>query len=429
MRNFLQKILTVLARAYIVKYKPAIVAVTGNVGKTSTKEAIGAVLASHKRVRVSGGNLNNELGVPLTILGDWSEKYYRHGSSLNLWFMVLLQGVLGLISQKDYPEILVLEYGADHPGDIGQLVKLYKPQVSVVTAVGEIPVHVEYFSSPEAVATEKSKLVRTLDAGGLAVLNYDDPVVYGMKEVTKAQVKTFGTGDKASVRISNIDITTDNKGRPMGINFKLHMDGSFVPVKIHGSLGKGQAYASAAAMLVGWHFGLNMVQISQGLISYQGTPGRLRIIKGIKDSIIVDDTYNSAPAAMHLALDTLQECSAPRKIAVLGDMLELGKYSIEAHRAVGNKAGNLVNVLVCVGEKAKFIADSAANQMSKDSIFIFHTSDEAKLKVQELIEPGDLVLVKGSQGMRMEKIIEEIMLEPGRKGELLVRQSKKWQAK
>ncbi len=429
MQSLLQKIITLLAQAYLRRYNPAIVAVTGNVGKTSTKEAIGAVLGAKMKARVSGGNLNNELGVPLTILGDWADEYYEKGSSIFLWLKVVLRGVFGLVIPLTYPEVLVLEYGADHPGDIARLAKLYKPNVGVVTAVGEIPVHVEYFSSPEALAKEKSQLVRALDSSDLAVLNFDDQVVLDMKEVTNAQVRTFGFGDNASVRISNLDLSMDDRGRPLGVNFKLHMNGSFVPMKTDGSLGKSQAYASAAAAIVGLHFRMNLVEINDGLLRYQGTPGRLRILPGIRDTVIIDDTYNAAPAAMHMALDTLQECSAPRKVAVLGDMLELGKYSIDAHRAVGDKVGNLVHALVCVGEKAKLIADSAANQMAQDQIFIFHTSEEAKQKVQELLKEGDLVLVKGSQGMRMEKIVEEIMAEPERKSELLVRQSKKWRSK
>ena len=429
MQSLLQRILTTLAQAYLARYKPAIVAVTGNVGKTSTKEAIGAVLGTIMRVRMSGGNLNNELGVPLSIIGDWSEEYYQKGSSFFLWAKVITRGIIGLIFPLEYPKVLVLEYGADHPGDIARLVKLYKPTVGVVTAVGEIPVHVEYFSGPEALAKEKSELVRALDPRSLAILNFDDQVVLDMQTVTKAQVRTFGFGDGASVRISNLDLSTDDRGRPQGINFKLHLDGSLMPMKIEGSLGRSQTYASAAAAIVGLHFGMNLVEINKGLLSYRGTPGRLRIIPGIRGSVIIDDTYNAAPAAMHLALDTLRNCSAPRKVAVLGDMLELGRYSLEVHRTAGNKVGNLVHALVCVGEKAKFIADSAANQMAREQIYTFHTSEEAKSKVQELIKEGDLVLVKGSQGMRMEKIVEEIMAEPERKEELLVRQSKKWLSK
>jgi len=218
--------------------------------------------------------------------------------------------------------------------------------------------------------------------------------------------------------------------KPIGVSFKLHYGlNSFVPVDIKGSLGKSQAYAAAAAAAVGIAMGMNLVEISDALSYYEGPKGRLRILAGIKHSWLIDDTYNASPASTHLALGVLRELSAKRRIAVLGDMLELGKYTIEAHRVAGNLAGRFVDILVCVGSRAKFIADAAGNQMPAENIYTFETSDEAKKKVQELIKEGDLVLIKGSQGMRMEKIVEEIMAEPEKKKELLVRQSKKWLTK
>jgi UDP-N-acetylmuramyl pentapeptide synthase len=213
---------------------------------------------------------------------------------------------------------------------------------------------------------------------------------------------------------------------PEGVSFKLHYAKGFVPVRISGSLGKSQAYSAAAAAIVGLHLGLNLVQVTEGLTRYHGIPGRLRVLPGIKDTVIIDDTYNAAPAAMHLALDSFAAFPAQRRVAVLGDMLELGKYTFEAHQEIGNRVGDIAQVLVCVGEKAKIIADAAANQMEQKNIYTFHTSEEAKQKVQELLQAGDLVLVKGSQGKRMEKIVEEIMAEPERKRELLVRQSRSW---
>ena len=174
-----------------------------------------------------------------------------------------------------------------------------------------------------------------------------------------------------------------------------------------------------------------MVDISERLGGYRGPKGRLKILKGIKSSTIIDDTYNASPASMHLALETLQQVlpGPVRRVAILGDMLELGEYTELAHRAVGDFAGSFVDVLVCVGLRSKFIADSAANQMPKDNIFHFNTSIEVLSKIDSLIKESDLVLVKGSQGIRMEKIVEEIMAEPERKKELLVRQGQKWSAK
>lgn len=427
MKLILQKILTVLAKAYLAKYKPKIVAVTGNTGKTSTKEAIAAVLkATGKIVRMSGGNLNNELGVPLAILGDWAEEYYEKGGSARFWLKVILKSWIGLLFGGNYPEILVLEYGADRPGDIAKLAKNFKPSVGVVTAIGEIPVHVEYFSGPQELAEEKSKLIEALGISDFAVLNQDDEVVLGMKDKTRGKIVSFGFGDGADVRISDFNLKFGSAGEPEGVVFKLHHGEGFTPFKIIGSLGKSQAWSASAAAAVGLIFGLNLVKISDALSAYHGPAGRLRILKGIKSSWLIDDTYNASPASVHLALETLKALPASRKVAILGDMLELGQYSVQAHQSVGNFTGTVADLLITVGPRAKFIAEAAGNQMPNQNIYNFETSLEAVPKVRELIREGDLILVKGSQGMRTEKIVEEIMAEPEKKRELLVRQSKKW---
>ncbi|OGN03536.1 MAG: hypothetical protein A2655_04860 [Candidatus Yanofskybacteria bacterium RIFCSPHIGHO2_01_FULL_43_42] len=415
-----------IARMYLWRFKPMIIAITGNVGKTSTKEAVVAVLSSIKRVRSGKGNLNNEFGVPLVIVGNWADDYYEGGNTLWFWVRVLLISFFGWFFARNYPRVLVLEYGADKPGDIKRLVEKFRPHIGIVTAVGEIPVHVEFFSGSEAVAREKSRLIEALEPTGYAILNSDDDVVLDMKKRTKATVVTYGFGEGAEVRVSNFDYKTDNN-IPLGTSFKLHYGpNSFVPVNVMGSLGPSQAYAAAAAAAVGITMDMNLVEISDALSYYDGPKGRLKILAGIKHSWIIDDTYNASPASTRLALSVLRELPAKRRIAVLGDMLELGKYSVQAHQATGDLVNGFVDVLICVGARAKFIADSAANQMPKENIYTFDTADTAERKVQELIEEGDLILIKGSQGMRMERIVEEIMAEPQRKRELLVRQSKKW---
>ncbi|MDP3697131.1 MAG: UDP-N-acetylmuramoyl-tripeptide--D-alanyl-D-alanine ligase [Candidatus Taylorbacteria bacterium] len=468
MRNLIKKIivwqLDLLAKIYLWRFEPEIIAVTGNVGKTSTKEAISVVLGKIKRVRSGKGNLNNEFGVPLTIIGDWADDYYEAGNSFWFWCKVLvvscwslaINGVRPLLFGKrgltPYPEVLVLEYGADRPGDIGRLTRKYKPKIGVVTAVGEIPVHVEYFQDPDNLAREKSKLISGLKLGDHAILNHDDPAVYEMKEKTKAKVMSYGftphlkaesintvkdsrslnaeLTEGPTVMLSNFDFRLDENQKPDGVGFKIHYGAnSFVPVTLHGVLGKSQALAAGAATCVGIIYGMNLIEISQALTEYKGPKGRLIILDGIKGSLIIDDTYNAAPSSTHLALETLRELPGRRKIAVLGDMLELGKYTIEAHEEMGNFAGSISDILVTVGARAKFSAYAAENQMPKEHIFSFVNSDLAKAKVQELIKEGDLILVKGSQGMRMEKIVEEIIAEPEKKKELLVRQGKKWSNK
>ena len=436
LKNIIVWKINFIARMYLWRFKPTIIAITGNAGKTSTKEAIAAVVGSVKRVRSGKGNLNNEFGVPLAIIGGFDEEYYEKGSSLWFWTKVVALGSWRLVLGVNYPEILVLEYGADKPGDIKRLVKKFRPHIGVVTTVGEIPVHVEFFSGSEAVAREKSKLVEGLAPTDYAILNADDDVVLDMKEKTKAKVLTFGFGEGARVKISNFNFKTEGY-MPIGVSFKIHHGlNSFVPVDINGSLGKSQAYAAAAAAAVGIAMGLNLVEISDALSYYDGPKGRLKVLAGIKNSWIIDDTYNASPASTHLALSVLRELSAVRRIAVLGDMLELGKYTVQAHQTVGDLVGGFVDILICVGARAKFIADSARRNFGEgelggveERLYVFDTADMAKKKIQDVIKEGDLILIKGSQGMRMEKIIEEIMAEPLRKKELLVRQNKKWLSK
>ncbi len=423
-----QIIVEILAKIYLRRFRPLIIGVTGNVGKTSTKEAIGVVVSRIKKVRVGGGNLNNEVGLPFNIISGSADEYYEKGGSLIFGVKSFFKAILGLLS-SNYPEILVLEYGADRPGDIKRLARKFKPHVGVITAVGEIPVHVEYFAGPAELAKEKRKLIEALEPFDFAVLNFDDLTVLEMKNKTKGKVYTYGFGDGAAVQASNLNVRADERGFPVGVGLKIQQGESFVPVRIDGSLGKSQGYAAAAATAVGLIFGMNLVQISEALAEYHGPKGRLKILKGIKNSVIVDDTYNASPASTHLAIETVAGLNGPRKIAVLGDMLELGKYTVEAHEEVGNFLKNDFDILVTVGSRAKFIAESAENQMPMENIHKFETSDEAKTKVKELIKEGDLILAKGSQGMRMEKIVEEIMAEPQRKKDLLVRQSKKWLSK
>lgn len=440
MKRLLQFALDILAKLYIARFHPEIIAVTGNVGKTSTKLAISAVLGNIKKIRSGKGNLNNEFGVPLTIIGNWADEYYEKGNSIWFWIKVLAVSCWSLVVSRNYPEVLVLEYGADHPKDIKKLVEKFKPHIGVITAIGKIPVHVEYFQDPDHLAREKSKLVSALTTSDYAILNYDDPMVYGMKDKTKARVMNYGfslpileesekviSTSNINLRLSNFDFRFDAEGNPVGIGFKLNQGAhTFVPVNIFGSLGRSQALAAGAAACVGIIYGMNLIEISQALANYKGPNGRLKILKGIKNSIIIDDTYNSSPAAMHLALETLQNLPSKRKVAILGDMLELGKYTVEAHQAMGTLAAETADILITVGLRGKIMAHAAENQLSRDNIYSFPTANLAKSKVQDIIQKGDLILVKGSQGIRMEKIVEEIMVEPERKKELLVRQSKKW---
>ncbi|MEK7600580.1 MAG: Mur ligase family protein [Patescibacteria group bacterium] len=427
-RLTLEMVLKALARVLVWRYRPLIIGVTGNVGKTSTKEAITTVVRTRMTVRASPGNLNNDIGLPLSILGDWGDAYYHQGPSLAFWVRVIGSAVRDcIVRSSTYPRALVLEYSADRPKDISRLARLFKPHIAVVTAIGDIPVHVEFFRSPDAVAREKSALVHALLPSDYVILNADDERVLDMRLSARARVRTFGSQKTASASFSH-EAPWIEDGVMKGMVCKVHYDGGFVPVRIPGVLGRTTCYAVAAAAAVGHILHVNALAMSEAFSSYRSPAGRLRILSGIKHTTIIDDTYNAAPAAMRMALETLRDVPARRKVAVLGDMLELGGFTIEAHEAIGNSVHAIAQRLVCVGERAALIGRVAEKHMPKDAVQYAHTADEAKLLVQDLLEEGDLVLVKGSQGMRMEKIVAEVMAEPQLAKELLVRQYGHWLA-
>ena len=325
---------------------------------------------------------------------------------LKVVLVSLLRLLLG--GKSGYPEILVLEYGADKPGDIKNLLEIVKPQIAVVTAVGDIPVHVEFYSGPEAVAREKAKLIQDLPANGFAILNGDDEAVREMQDGTRAHVITFGITQEAEVRVTNFENRMQN-GKPAGVSFKISYGGSFVPVHLNDCFGKTSALAAAAAASLGIVFGMHLVKITEALLDYEAPNQRLKLIPGIKGTYIIDDSYNASPLSMAAAIDTVKSLKASRKVAVLGDMLELGKYSIEAHESIGKLAAPVFYLLITVGPRAKFIAESAQrNGLNRKNIFSFADVDETRIPVQDLIRKGDLILIKGSHAMHLERLVKEI---------------------
>ncbi len=420
-RHLLFYSLKMLSKAMLWKYRPGIIGVTGSVGKTSTKQAILAVFGNDRRVRASYGNFNTSMGHPLTILGDWKSSELdlfglQNKSGENLvrkllfLFKVFSVSIYRLIFRHAYPELLILEYGVDKPGDMRELLQVVKPNIAIITAIGEVPAHVEFFAGPEAVAREKSRLIEFLPAAGFAILNSDDMTVANVKERTRAKIINYGFNQLATVRITNFEHKTTPNGI-IGINFKIEYGGSYVPIRLDNCIGKGHAYATCAAACVGLIFGLNLVKIAENFKNYKALSGRSMIRTGIKNTVIIDDSYNASPMSMHAGLDTLKSLKAKRKIAVLGDMLEIGEYTIEEHQSLGALVAKSADLLVTVGPRAKFIAEGARKaKMVGRNIKSFDTVDEAKIAVQNLLKKDDVILIKGSHGMELDKIVEEIKL-------------------
>lgn len=421
--KMLQKILRTMAILVLKKYNPKIVSITGSVGKTSTKEAIFAVLGSRFRVRRNEKNYNNEIGIPLTIIGANSGN-----SSLWGWAKVFLKWVVVMVSPVEYPEILILEMGADRPGDIEYLTSFVRSDVGAVTDVSLS--HIEFFKSLEDVAKEKGTLIRKLDENGLAIINMDNPHVAKMKEQLRSEVISIGFTEAADMRATDpAFVYADDQNKEIkGLSFKLNYKGTTIPVRLDCVLAKHQIFSALVAAAAGVWFGLNLVEIAAALKNFVPPCGRMNLLAGIKNSLIIDDTYNSSPTSVAAALSVLGEISAQRKIAVLGDMLELGIETEKGHQGVAKKFLEIKgDIFFAVGVRMQFaVEELLKHNFPKTNIFSFQNSVEAGKKLKELIREDDLILVKGSQGMRMEKVVEEIMADPQKAEVLLCRQNKEW---
>lgn len=426
MKEILKKLVVLVvtweARLVLFRYKPRVVGVTGSVGKTTTKDAIAAVLSGSYSARASQKSFNSELGVPLTVLGcdtAWT--------SVIGWLRVMVRGMSLIFLSHEYPEWLVLEMGVDHPGDMRRLSKWVKLDVAVITLVGDTPVHVEFFDSPRELFNEKSLILKALKKKGVAVLGFDDEKVRGLAGVVKTRVYTFGHNAEADVHGDYYAVEYDKAGHPEGISFKVLWEGNVAPVRLHGILGEHIMYPVLAALTVGLSQGLNFVHMTEDLGLFKGPNGRMHLVEGMNGSTIIDDTYNSSPVAALQALQTLQKISIQgKKFVVLGDMMELGQHSVEAHASVGEEAASVADALICVGTRAAAIGE-VARQKGLEDVTTFATATEAGAHIRERLASGDVVLIKGSQSIRLERAVELLMAHPERKTELLVRQGAEWE--
>lgn len=430
--RFLEKSLRIAATLILKKYNPKIIGITGSVGKTSSKEAIFTVLSSHFRVRKNEKNYNNEIGLPLTVIGSMSGE-----DSAIRWIGVFLKALIVIIFPFEYPEVLVLEMGADRPGDIKYLASFIPCQASVITDVSGS--HLEYFKTISRVGEEKWNLVESLKDGSFAAINIDNPEIAKLKSKSKKDnitFLTFGFSDEADIQAKEVfynysqeENNTHDEIR--GLSFKLNYKGTSLPVRLNNILAKHNIYAALAGVAVGIGFKLNLVEIAAALENFSMPCGRMNLIPGIKNTSVVDDTYNSSPVSASAALEVLKDVKSSRKIAVMGDMLELGINNESGHKEVARKFLEVKgDIFFAVGKRMQFAAEELRkHNIGADRLFVFSDPNLAAKKLKEILQSGDLVLVKGSQGMRMEKIVEEIMLEPEKAEYYLCRQTPEWKEK
>jgi UDP-N-acetylmuramoyl-tripeptide--D-alanyl-D-alanine ligase len=421
-RSIVVRILIAEAAILLRRQKPKVIAITGSVGKTSTKDAIYAAIKNNIYARKSEKSFNSDIGVPLTVLGlpnAWNNPF--------MWLRNIVDGFFIAVFSKSYPEVLVLETGVGAPGDMDKLASWLKPDMVVLTRLPDVPAHVEYFKTPEAVILEKMKIVQAMKPEGVLVFNNDDTAITSLlPEVLQRQVG-FGRYLETDFTARE-DKVVYNDDIAVGVQFTLkHLENSH-KIVIKDTVGTQHVYSCIAALAVADELSVPVIAAVESLHALNIPPGRMRILPGIKATTIIDDSYNSSPIACEQALQAISELAYyKRKIVVLGDMLELGKYSSDEHKRIGTLVARSADILLTVGVRARHFAEGALSAgMSEKHIFQYDEAGRAGRELQSLLNPGDVVLIKASQGVRVEKIVEEIMADPDNAANLLVRQDAEW---
>jgi UDP-N-acetylmuramoyl-tripeptide--D-alanyl-D-alanine ligase len=364
--------LQTLAKKWRETLPVRVIGITGSVGKSTTKELTADVLSQRYRTIKNPGNLNNEIGLPISLLRV-TEGHQR----------------------------AVLEMGFYVPGEIALLCEIAQPQVGVITNVSQV--HMERAGTLDAIVQGKGELVESLLPApeGVAVLNYDDPLTRQMSERTQAKVFYYGLSPEADLWASDI------RGLGLeGVRFVMHYQGETIYIRVP-MLGRHSVHTALRASAVGLIEDLSWEEIVTGLQSSQSQL-RLVAVQGPRGALLLDDTYNAAPPSVIAALNLLAELEG-RKVAVLGDMLELGEFEERGHRMVGVRAAQIVDELVTVGERARWIADEAQLAgLSGERVVVLESTPEAIEYLRDRIHDQDVVLIKGSRSMEMEQIVSSL---------------------
>lgn len=345
-----------------------VVGITGSIGKSSTKEVVGAVLGARFNVAKSVRSYNNEIGLPISVLEITPDT-----------------------------EVCVLEMGGAYAfGEITQLAEIAQPTVGIVTVVSHS--HLSRMGSLDAIAETKTELVEALPPNGIAILNRDDERVHRMAERARCRVVTYGLDPDADYRA--VDLESHGLG---GIAFRLLHDGHEDHVQAP-LMGRHSVHTALVGFAIGFELGMSLEEIMRGF----GQPNiqlRLLLAPGISGSTLLDDTYNANPTSSFAALALLQELDATRKVAVLGDMLELGDFEDEGHRMVGARVAATAGAFYAVGPRAAIMAGEARRVNPEMPIQHFDTKDELVEALRRELRAGDLVLIKGSRGIQMETVV------------------------
>lgn len=359
-----------IAEYYRQQLTIPVVGITGSVGKTSTKEMIAGVLSGHFHVWKTEGNFNNEIGLPLTVLGIREEH-----------------------------QAAVLEMGISDFGEMHRLSKIAKPDICVMTNIGQC--HLENLGSREGILKAKSEIFDFMNPKGRVIVNGDDDLLCKLKKKGGGKVIHFGLQPGNDVFASEVM----SRGL-LGTQAVIHMDLEVFPVEIP-LPGAHMVYNALAAAAVGKYLGLTREQIQEGIAGVKAVGGRSHVI-ALPEYTVIDDCYNANPVSVKAAIDLLA-MALGRKVAVLGDMFELGEREKQLHAEIGAYAVEKgIDVMICVGELSQFMYEEACKRNSGSRVYYFETRDEMLSELKHLLQPGDSVLVKASHGMQFEKVVEHL---------------------
>ncbi|MEK7096400.1 MAG: UDP-N-acetylmuramoyl-tripeptide--D-alanyl-D-alanine ligase [Patescibacteria group bacterium] len=408
-KNIIYKVLKKNARRVIVEHDPFVIAVTGSVGKTSTKEAIYQVLSDQygADVRKNYGNLNTEIGLPLTILG------YEKVPSRILWPIFLVSAYFKPVFIKKYPKYLILEMGVEKEGDIEYLTGIVQPDIAIITSVSGA--HLENFSDLSQYQNEKISIIKDIKDNGTVFVNADDPELDKIESAQKIGINKSNVdyhGEIINLGIDGTEIRISCTGHKISVKSKL--------------LGAQLAYSSLFAFAVASWMKISLLKVGKSLEKIKPVPGRMNYIEGEGNIKIIDDTYNSNPQSAKYAIDFMDALKySGRKVIIFGSMNELGGESESHHLEVAKYAKGKVDMAIFCGDNAKKQVETFG-----ESGTAFPNRKELTSKIKTLLKENDLVLIKASQNRNFfEEVVKVLMKDKNKAKELLVRQNKIWISK
>lgn len=418
MPGFIRWIAVRLAKATAWRSKPGVVSITGTAGKTTTKAAIVAVLSPMRRLRVAPDGIPTYDGLLLALLADATllaeaPGHYRDESpaAARAWFWARVIGSAAwrLVRGRggSSPDVVVAEYGSAH--EVRSMLQLVRPTVAVLTSISDVAPAGS--RGDEDALRDYARTVEQLPAAAFAVVPADD-VAAKVRQRTRAHVLTYGPGVGAHVAVGAVLQERDAEGTP-AVSADLSYGGATSPVYLRGALGPYHANAAAAAACAGIIFGATLQDVARAMEGYQPPASAVRLVPGIKDTLLIDDTYDAHLLSAIAGLELLSAYPAKRRIVVLGDLVDLGSRTMEVHDRLGTVVREHADVLIAVGTRAGITAEAALKlKMGKKSVMTFSRAEEAGVALQEILKKGDVVLLTGARVMRLDAALDEVRM-PG----------------